>query len=225
MSEVACDDAGCEARARLSLTLTQGMTYYIFVAESFPGPPEGPVLGETLIQLRLDRFAPPEVTTSPASSISTASAQLNAVVNPNGLPTTLWFEWGGSTSYGLKTPVQLVASAPFPVARNAGIGVAGPNRYHFRVVATNVLGISLGEDESFQWDGARPEVLGLSSVGEVRTVHLRGVSRQVYWVEISGDLREWIPLGATVETASGMFQIQDFGAAGWSQRFYRGWAP
>ena len=52
----------------------------------------------------------PQVSTLPATGVSTTSATLNAVVNPNGLPTTAWFQWGTTTSYGNLTSVANLGS-------------------------------------------------------------------------------------------------------------------
>ena len=45
----------------------------------------------------------PSATTQAASSITTSSATLNSYVNPNGLSTTIYFQYGLTTSYGSTT--------------------------------------------------------------------------------------------------------------------------
>ena len=60
--------------------------------------------------------AVPSVTTRAASSVADRSARLNGSVTPNGAATNWYFEYGTSTSYGLKTP-----------PRNAGSGTRSTN--------------------------------------------------------------------------------------------------
>ncbi|HEY8501370.1 MAG TPA: hypothetical protein VIL21_01680, partial [Solirubrobacterales bacterium] len=45
----------------------------------------------------------PSVETLPASSVAETTATLNGKVNPNGLETKFYFEYGTTTSYGSKT--------------------------------------------------------------------------------------------------------------------------
>jgi hypothetical protein len=46
------------------------------------------------------------VTTKPATLIASFSATLNGSVDPHGLATTVHFEYGATTSYGLTTAIQ-----------------------------------------------------------------------------------------------------------------------
>ena len=63
----------------------------------------------------------PVVTTLPATVITVNSADLNGSVNPNGLATTAWLEWGLTTSYGNLTPIQPIPAGMSPVAVNKNI--------------------------------------------------------------------------------------------------------
>jgi phosphodiesterase/alkaline phosphatase D-like protein len=75
---------------------------------------------------------------------------LNGMVNPNGVPTTYYFEWGTTTSYGNTTGVQSVGSGLSDVVVSANLtGLTRNTTYHYRVVATNSLGTSYGSDRSF----------------------------------------------------------------------------
>ena len=92
----------------------------------------------------------PTVVTGAATSIGLTSATLHGTVTPNGQVTTWYFEYGTSTGYGSKTTV-----------RNAGSGTSATNvsasltrlrtatTYHFRLVATNPSGTSVGSDRTF----------------------------------------------------------------------------
>ncbi len=95
---------------------------------------------------------PPTVTGRPASKIRGGKATLNATVNPEGLATSYYFEYGTSSSYGSKMPLRNVAlgSGTTNVAVSAAIsGLVGDTIYHFRVVAKNVAGMAYGEDGTF----------------------------------------------------------------------------
>jgi len=41
--------------------------------------------------------------TNPASHVTNTGARLNGIVNPDGLSTTYYFEWGTTASYGNTT--------------------------------------------------------------------------------------------------------------------------
>jgi len=49
---------------------------------------------------------PPVVTTKPATLIASVSAMLNGSVDPHGLTTSVYFQYGTTTSYGLTTVRQ-----------------------------------------------------------------------------------------------------------------------
>jgi hypothetical protein len=54
---------------------------------------------------RLGVPAPPSATTGQATDVTAASARLNATINPNGLETSVRFEWGTTPAFGNSTPV------------------------------------------------------------------------------------------------------------------------
>ncbi len=92
----------------------------------------------------------PEASTLSASSITTNSATLNATVNPDGYPTSAWFQWGTTTNYGDLTPVAALGSGTTALPLSAPLAGLAPNiTYHFRVAATNANGVVYGSDQSF----------------------------------------------------------------------------
>ena len=100
---------------------------------------------------RQSTLPPPLVTTAPATNVTSASSTLNGMVNPNALNTTVKFQYGLSTSYGNE-----VTAAPNPVmgtsvvAVSAAIaGLSPGSTYHYRIVATNVVGTTNGLDGTF----------------------------------------------------------------------------
>ena len=49
---------------------------------------------------------PPVATTNLATNITASSAALNGSVNPSGSTTTVYFQYGTTTSYGQTTPMH-----------------------------------------------------------------------------------------------------------------------
>jgi hypothetical protein len=92
----------------------------------------------------------PSVTTSAASSVVDTTATLNGSVNPNRLATTYHFDFGTTTSYGSTTPGTSAGSGTSDVAAPANLtGLMPGTTYHFRLVAINAAGTTLGEDLTF----------------------------------------------------------------------------
>ena len=94
--------------------------------------------------------APPVAVTSPASAVGPTAATLGGTVNPNGQSTTWYVEYGTTTSYGTKTPAADAGSATSSKAVSTGVsGLTAGRTYHYRLVATNSAGSTLGADATF----------------------------------------------------------------------------
>jgi hypothetical protein len=96
---------------------------------------------------------PPLATTGAASSISTTGATLNGTVNPERSPTTYYFQYGTTTSYGSKVPASAAeaGSAHEAVAvSQSPSGLSPGTTYHYRLVTTNSEGTTYGGDQSFK---------------------------------------------------------------------------
>jgi Fibronectin type III domain len=92
---------------------------------------------------------PPVVTTNSASLIASFSATLNGSVDPHGLTTTVYFQYGTTTNYGLTTATQSKTGNTYQnVTANIG-GLTASTTYHFRIVATNSAGTRYGSDRTF----------------------------------------------------------------------------
>ena len=107
----------------------------------------------------LNVLMPPTATTVPASEVTNCSAVLNAVVDPQGLPTICRFEYGVTTTYGSVTPpVSLPAGAGATATSVAAplAGLAPATLFHYRIVATNVAGTTFGQDVTFTTSVAPP---------------------------------------------------------------------
>jgi hypothetical protein len=94
----------------------------------------------------------PRVATLAATSVGSTNAVLNGEVNPNGLPTEAWFEWG--TSPNLDTFDKTFSEAlgnggdSLPVTATLS-ALSSEVTYYYRVAASNVSGPSSGSITSF----------------------------------------------------------------------------
>jgi hypothetical protein len=105
----------------------------------------------------------PGVATGRATQVKITSATLNGRVNPNGLATVYFFQVGTTIAYGARTPDTAAGNgaAGRPVA--AAIGGLAPNTtYHFRLVARNAAGTTLGGDRALKTP-AQPLGLALAA--------------------------------------------------------------
>jgi hypothetical protein len=106
------------------------------------------------------------VTTANATGITNVGATLNGTVDPKGLATEAWFEWGTSPTlttfdntarqpFAAGTTVQAV-TAPLP-------GLTFGTTYYFRMVASNSSGESKGTIGNFSTSALRPTVTTLAA--------------------------------------------------------------
>ena len=92
----------------------------------------------------------PVVTTNPATNVATSSATLNGSLDPHGLTTTVYFQYGTTTSYGHTTPTQSQDWEHLPEYQcRTSSGLSTHTTYHFRIVATNSVGTRYGSDRTF----------------------------------------------------------------------------
>jgi len=94
-------------------------------------------------------LAPPGVSTGAAVATGLA-ATLNGDVMPSGLATSYHFEFGPTTSYGTTTPDTAAGAGVDPIAASANLaGLQPETTFHYRLVASNSVGTSVGEDRTF----------------------------------------------------------------------------
>jgi hypothetical protein len=94
--------------------------------------------------------ARPLVTTGASSAITTTSAKVAGLVNPNSRPTTYRFAYGKTAAYGSLTASVSAGSGTTAVPAVATLTGLAPNTlYHYRVVATNGDGTVNGADKTF----------------------------------------------------------------------------
>jgi hypothetical protein len=92
----------------------------------------------------------PEVATSSATLVSQNEATLNALVNPSGLDTSLTFDYGYSTNYGLSASYGNVGSGNSTLSLAKPIeGLTCGSVYHYRAKITSSAGFDYGNNVSF----------------------------------------------------------------------------
>ncbi|HKO38690.1 MAG TPA: fibronectin type III domain-containing protein [Solirubrobacterales bacterium] len=98
----------------------------------------------------------PEVLSQKAFPTAT-EATLQAQVNPGGLETSYFFEYGPTASYGQSTPVKTLKAGGEPVTASAPVfGLQPSTTYHFRVVTSNSAGTDDGDDANFTTPASGP---------------------------------------------------------------------
>jgi hypothetical protein len=163
-------DAGAGADpvpVQVSLSkLTSNTTYhYRLVATNAAGVTRG---GDKTLKTAIVTRSP-TTSTRPAKTISPQGATLVTAVTPHGLPTTVHFIYGLTTSYGSTTPDVAVGSGASSVTINIPIsGLTPYTRYHFRAVATNAKGTTRGGDRYFTTGRAPTGVTIVPSISQVR---------------------------------------------------------
>ena len=92
---------------------------------------------------------PPVAITNPATLIASFAANLNGSVNPHGLTTSVYFQYGTTNSYGLTTAPQSRTGNTFLNISASISGLTASTTYHFRIVTTNSAGTRYGSDRTF----------------------------------------------------------------------------
>lgn len=92
----------------------------------------------------------PTVSTGAPTSVTTSSAVVNGVVNPQGHSTTYYFQYGTTTGYGTQTTPAGAGKGTSNVAVHQTLtGLAQSTPYHYRIVAQNSGGVAMGTDQTF----------------------------------------------------------------------------
>lgn len=152
--------------------LTPGTAYHYRLVATNSG---NKVFGEdqqftTLAQVGAEilfpELPPPSVTTGSATNLTERSAQLNGAVNPNGSPTQGYIEWGEDLHYGQTTELKDLGKGDESVLVSEILaGLSSDITYHFRLVAFNAGGLTVGADQTFtpsrsNSDGAVDKIIG-----------------------------------------------------------------
>src|ERR1700722_8821336 len=130
-----------------------------------------------------------EVKEERVSDVGLTEATLNGEVRPVGVQTNYYFEYGTTAAYGSKTAEVSVGSGGEFVAVSAPLaGLAPGTRYHYRLVATNSRGTTVGEGKEFETLGGKPIVFtepiytrGYTSATLKGSVYGKGETTQYYF--------------------------------------------
>lgn len=136
--------------------LAPGTTYHYRLVGSNSG---NRVFGEdqtfvTLAQVDADiifpELPPPTITTGSATNVTESSAQLTGTVNPMGSTAHAYIEWGADLHYGNTTDLVDLGNINEAVSITATLtDLDATKTYHFRMVAYNAGGLTVGTDQTF----------------------------------------------------------------------------
>ncbi len=88
--------------------------------------------------------------TSAPTEIGQSNANVTGTLNPEGVETYYYYQYGTSAEYGQSTPTASVGAGTAPVAAPATLVPLTPGvSYHYRLVAWNEGGTSYGQDQTF----------------------------------------------------------------------------
>ncbi len=138
----------------------------------------------------------PVVSTDASTVPYISTVVVKGTVNPNGAPTTYWYEYGETSSLGTQTPAYVLGSGYTTMYTPAYItGLRSNTNYYFRLSAKNYLGTVAGATYSFKTNntpapqGTAPTVSVISATDVTRTTaNLHGRvnsngSETTFWFE------------------------------------------
>lgn len=171
-------------------------------------------------------IASPAAVSQSASSITPTGATQNGTVSPGGLTSSYYFEYGPTIAYGSFTVTNTVAAGGSPVAVSGlRTGLLPNTTYHYRLVASNSEGTSIGSDVSFTTLPVpapklySPVVLGNGSF-QFAFTNLSGVSFSVLTTtNVALPLNQWQVIGVPTESPAGQYQFTDAQGTN-AQRYY-----
>lgn len=108
--------------------------------------------------------ASPTANTRAADAVGQTAATLRGAIDPNGAATTYAFQWGSSPTYGQQTPNRSAGGGTSGRAVSFRLrGLTPGTTYHYRIVASNADGTTVGSDRSFRTElppATLPAILG-----------------------------------------------------------------
>jgi hypothetical protein len=127
------------------------------------------------------------------SGVGSSNATLSAQIDPNGVATSYYWEYGPTEAYGSRTPEVSLGEGESALPASAHLeGLAANSEYHFRVVAVSEAGTEHGTDTTFRTLPVSP--LGLpdgrvyemvSSFGSAQNGTAQVYTPKVYGIELA----------------------------------------
>jgi NHL repeat len=103
------------------------------------------------------------------SDISRTAGLVSGTINPEELETVFYVEYGTSTSYGAQTSPAGAGAGGVdePVGPAVLSGLRAGTTYHYRIVASNQAGVTIGPDYTFATSAAIPPIVSTAAAGSV----------------------------------------------------------
>ena len=107
----------------------------------------------------------PSIVVQPSVVVTGFEARITAIINPNGIETHCYFEYGPTPANGMRTPSKSAgAGGSEVVVRNTLRGLPCDTTYHCRLVAENSAGTVTGSDRTFIIPSGLPVVASEVSI-------------------------------------------------------------
>jgi hypothetical protein len=151
--------ASVSVSAALSSLASSTTFHYRLVATNSSGTTNGADQTFTTVA------AAPTAVTGSAQNVGATTATLTGSVDPRGLATSWYFEYGTTTKYGSRTAtVNTGVGSGLRGVSAAVLGLTGGGTYHFRLVASSTAGTTRGSDGTFKTTAASVTVSQAASV-------------------------------------------------------------
>jgi len=172
--------------------------YYRLSAQNKLGKVDGQTLSLQTNNNTPPKVAAPTARTNAATSIEKNTAIINGQINPNGYPTSYWFEYGKDDNFGYVTSYQATNSgSSFMSVPTSISGLEPLTKYYFRLNGQNQFGTVNGTTMSFTTTGpaaaSEPKVSTspAKSVSSSDAIFVGQVNpnnaETTYWFEYSND--------------------------------------
>ena len=182
------------------------------IATVFGGGDESPANNTAADPTTINAAVAPTATTGVATAVGTTTATLNGNVNPNGQTTKVHFDYGLTTDYGSTASLSGSFTGTTTQAVTTSItGLVAGMTYHFRVAATNVLGLANGLDQTFTTTAAAGPDLAITAAhtgnftqgdtGDLYTITVTNVSATASSGTVT--VVDSLPAGLTATAISG----------------------
>jgi hypothetical protein len=177
-----------------------------------------------------DGYPAPAVQTLGASNVIATAATLVGSVDTRGDQTSYYFQYGLTTNYtSFSVTNVLPVNAPTAGAFGGAAPLTPSTLYHFRIIATNSGGTTMGQDATFTTPGPAvmaPLLGSLSTPGNM-LLSFTNTPGLIFTVVSCNDLNlnTWSVLGPMTEVSPGQYQFNDPSPATNSQCYYRVRSP